>query len=412
VAAGLLWGTGGLTGRLLERSSGLPAPSVAAYRLATGGALIIIVLVLTGRRWPAGRAAWARIAAIAGLAAVFQGCYFTAVSLTSVSVATLVTIGSAPVLVLAGERARGQRRSRRLAGGATGLALTGLGLLAGLPSGGFPETAVLASAGLAVLAAAGFATLTLISARPVAGLDDLTATGFGFTLGGLALLPVAAAAGGAGFTPTPVTFGLLAVLGTGPTAVAYTLYFRGLRTAPAGIAALLSLLEPLTGTILAAQRGGEHRGDDRHGAGAPAERAMQPAGHQHLVGDVEGHVGKQHGEQRDHHAAVAELGPGLDHLRQPEYRALGGVEGHEQRAEPDAEYAGQNRPAQRQAERRADEADRDGEVLEVPEKPQHGLLPGLAVPLRVRDPVDRVHLDLAAQATLKFMDCGSECKPS
>ena len=107
---------------------------------------------------------------------------------------------------------------------------------------------MLASAGMAVLAAAGFATLTLVSARPVTGLDDLTAAGFGFTLGGLVLLPLAAATGRVGFTPNPVTLGLLAALGTGPTAVAYTLYFRGLRTAPAGTAALLSLLEPLTGT--------------------------------------------------------------------------------------------------------------------------------------------------------------------
>jgi DME family drug/metabolite transporter len=252
VAAGLLWGTGGLTGSLLGRSSGLPALSVAAYRLTAGGTLIIVFLVLTGRGWPSGRAAWTRVTAIAGLAAVFQSCYFTAVSLTSVSLATLVTIGSAPVLVLAAERVWGSRRIGRLAGCATGLALTGLALLAGLPSGGFPESAVLASAGMAVLAAAGFATLTLVSARPAAGLDDLAATGFGFALGGLVLLPVAAAFGGIGFTPGPVTLGLLAALGTGPTAVAYTLYFRGLRTAPAGIAALLSLLEPLTGTVLAA----------------------------------------------------------------------------------------------------------------------------------------------------------------
>jgi DME family drug/metabolite transporter len=252
VAAGLLWGTGGLTGSLLGRSSGLPALSVAAYRLTAGGTLIIVFLVLTGRGWPSGRAAWTRVTVIAGLAAVFQSCYFTAVSLTSVSLATLITIGSAPVLVLAAERIRGSRRTGRLTGWATGLALTGLALLAGLPSGGFPESAVLASAGMAVLAAAGFATLTLVSTRPVAGLDDLAATGFGFALGGLALLPVAAAFGGIGFTPAPVTLGLLAALGTGPTAVAYTLYFRGLRTAPAGIAALLSLLEPLTGTALAA----------------------------------------------------------------------------------------------------------------------------------------------------------------
>ncbi len=258
VMAGLLWGTGGLTGSLLSRSAGLPALSVAAYRLGVGGALIMAFLVLTSRRrasgrcWPAGRAAWTRIAAIGLLAAMFQSCYFTAVSLSSVSLATLVTIGSAPVIVLAVERIRGQRRIGRLAGCATSLALIGLSLLVGLPAGGIPESAVLASAGLAVLAATGFATLTLISARPAAGLDDLTATGFGFTLGGLILAPVAAVCGGLGFTPGPASLGLLAALGTGPTAVAYTLYFRGLRTAPAGTAALLSLLEPLTGTVLAA----------------------------------------------------------------------------------------------------------------------------------------------------------------
>jgi len=44
---------------------------------------------------------------------------------------------------------------------------------------------------------------------------------------------------------------------TGPTAVAYTLFFRGLRTAAASTAALLALLEPLTGAILAASILGE-----------------------------------------------------------------------------------------------------------------------------------------------------------
>ena len=50
---------------------------------------------------------------------------------------------------------------------------------------------------------------------------------------------------------------ILIALGTGPTAVAYTLYFRGLRSAAASTAALLTLLEPLTGAILAALLLGE-----------------------------------------------------------------------------------------------------------------------------------------------------------
>ena len=255
VISGLLWGTGGLTGSLLGRTAGLSALSVASFRLTAGGLLIVVFLTASGRRWPAGRAAWSRITSIGLLAALFQSCYFTAVALTSVPLATLVTIGAAPVIVLGVDRVTG-RRTGRFAVATTGLAVTGLGLLVGLPSG-FPETAVLASAGLAVVAAAGFAAVTLAGSRPVPGLDDLTVTGFSFTIGGFALMPLAQMAGGIGFRPGLAAIGLLVALGTGPTAVAYTLYFRGLRSAPASTGALLSLLEPLTGTILAAVLLGE-----------------------------------------------------------------------------------------------------------------------------------------------------------
>jgi DME family drug/metabolite transporter len=255
VISGLLWGTGGLTGSLLGRVAGLSAIAVAACRLTAGGVLIVCYLTATRKTWPSGRAAWARILVIGLLAAIFQSCYFAAVSLTSVPLATLITIGAAPVIVLGAERAIG-RPAGRLAVLTTGLAVTGLGLLVGLPSG-FRESAVLASAGMAVLAAAGFAAITLISMRPVAGLDDLAVTGFGFTVGGLLLMPAAGLAGGIAFRPGLLAIGLLVALGTGPTAVAYTLYFRGLRTVAASTAARLALLEPLTGAILAALLLGE-----------------------------------------------------------------------------------------------------------------------------------------------------------
>src|ERR1700759_5660737 len=186
VTSGLLWGTGGLTGSLLGRVAGLSAIAVAPCRLAAGGVLIVCSLTGTRRTWPSGRAAWARITVIGLLAAIFQIFYFTPVSLTSVPMATLFTIVAAPVIVLGAERVTG-RQASPLAVLTTGLAVTGLGLLVGLPSG-FRETAVLATAGLAVLAAAGFAAITLTSSRPVPGLDDLTAVGFGFTIGGLLLM--------------------------------------------------------------------------------------------------------------------------------------------------------------------------------------------------------------------------------
>jgi DME family drug/metabolite transporter len=110
VLAGVLWGTGGLTGRLLARETGLSPLAVAAYRLAVGGALIVVSFVLTRRPLPRGRRAWTRITVIGLLAAVFQACFFAAVSLTTVSLATLLIIGASPVLVLTAECISGRRR--------------------------------------------------------------------------------------------------------------------------------------------------------------------------------------------------------------------------------------------------------------------------------------------------------------
>jgi DME family drug/metabolite transporter len=252
VISGVLWGTGGLTGSLLSRTAGLSSIAVATYRLAVGGALIILFLVLAGRRLPRGRAAWARIVVVGVLSAVFQGAYFAAVSLTSVTLATLVTIGISPVLVLVAERATGRRRLDRAMISTVLLALAGLSLLVGLPSGGFGVAAIVASVGLAVLAAGGFAAVTLLGSKPVPGLDELTTTGLAFTLGGLLLVPLAGTTASLRFNPNAVTIGLLIVLGTAPTAVAYTLYFRGLRTVGASTAAVMALVEPLTSALLAA----------------------------------------------------------------------------------------------------------------------------------------------------------------
>src|SRR3984957_3457565 len=134
--AGLLWGTGGLTGSLLGATAGLSPLWVAALRLLTGGALIVTFRVVPLRRWPAGRAAWARVAVTGLLAATFQAAYFSSVSLTSVSLATLVTIGATPVIVLAAELLLGRRRLDRSGVTRTALALAGLGLLVGPPAGG------------------------------------------------------------------------------------------------------------------------------------------------------------------------------------------------------------------------------------------------------------------------------------
>jgi hypothetical protein len=97
------------------------------------------------------------------------------------------------------------------------------------------------------------------------------------------------------------------------------------------------------------QRGadGDH---DRDQVGVPAEGPVQPLRQQHLVGHVEGQVGEQHGEQCDDHAAEAELGARLNHLRQPQGGSLRRVQGHERGADQNPGRAGHDRPAEGQSE--------------------------------------------------------------
>jgi DME family drug/metabolite transporter len=254
VFAGVLWGTGGLFGRLLAEHTGLSAPAVAGYRLAVGGALLLVPLLLSGRL-PRGRAAWRRIGAVAGLAAVFQASYFTAVSLTGVGLATLVTIGTAPVIVLLVERSGG-----RAMAGTVGLALVGIALLVGLPADGLDARQALLGAVFAVVSGAGFATMTLLGSKPVPGVDASLITGPAFVLGGLALLVPAAAGPGVGFAPDPGSFAILAAFAVLPTALAYTLYFRGLALTTAAVGAVTALLEPLTAAVLSAIVLGERLG--------------------------------------------------------------------------------------------------------------------------------------------------------
>ncbi len=256
LAAGVLWGTGGLLGSLLATATGLSPLGVAGYRLFTGGGLLLAGLLVLRRPAPRGRAARLRTVTTALLAAAFQAAYFAAVALTSVALATLVTIGAAPVLVVLAERLRGRPGSRRTAA-ACGLAVVGLGLLVGVPG---PAGVPVAGAALALLAAAGFAAMTLLAARPVPGLDDATTTAVAFTLGGALLLAVAAPLTGIAFTPGPAVLALLVGLGVLPTALAYTLFFRGLRRASPATGAVAALLEPLTGALLAALVLGEHLG--------------------------------------------------------------------------------------------------------------------------------------------------------
>jgi DME family drug/metabolite transporter len=243
VLAGVLWGTGGVIGSLLADASGASSVAVAAYRLFLGGAVLAAIEVVRRSRITN---ALNRILLTGLVAAVFQGFYFAAVATGDVASATLVTIGSAPVIVTVADAVRARSLPGavvilRLVLGVVGLAL----LVGGTPSGVLSMLFALVSGGA-------FAVFTVLGRRPLpAGVGQSVVTAWGFVVGGALLFAVAAVGPGAGLDLSSESVVLLVLFAVVPTALAYSFFFHGLRGATAATATLVALLEPLTASVLA-----------------------------------------------------------------------------------------------------------------------------------------------------------------
>ena len=186
VLGGVHWGTGGLAGAALA-GRGADMLTVASLRLGLGGGVLLVGRALAGRlgRVPRTRAVLVRVVATAGLAAVYPACYFLAVQMTSVGVATFVALGAAPVIVAGVTALRTRSSPDARTRVAVVRALVGLALLVGVRGGGeWPLLGAL----LALVAAGAFATMTMVNRRPVAGLGALVLTGTSFTFGAAGVL--------------------------------------------------------------------------------------------------------------------------------------------------------------------------------------------------------------------------------
>ena len=249
VLAALCWGTSGLTGDVVADRTGLDPLDIAWHRMAVGAAALLAVHLVRSRgagtlRTPGSR--WPLVAVGAGLA-VYQSAYFAAVATAGVSIATLVSLGLAPLLVAVGAAVLGHGRPDRATGTALAVALAGLVLLVGVSAGGDDGDAVLLGALSAVGCAVAYAGVVLVSSRVPDGVPTTTA---GFAAGAVLLTPVALLAG-LDLTTDPLSLALLLYLGLVPTALAYGLFFTGVRAVPAAVASIVTLLEPLTATALA-----------------------------------------------------------------------------------------------------------------------------------------------------------------
>ncbi|WP_448625783.1 DMT family transporter [Geodermatophilus sp. URMC 64] len=251
VLAALCWGTSGISGRLVADRTDLSPLDIAWYRLAVGAVVLLAGWALTARRRtgavPVTRPVAVRLVLVGAGLAAYQLAYFSAVARAGVSIATLVALGLAPLLIAVGAALLGHGRPSRTTLAALALALVGLVLLVGVSAGADTGTAVLLGALLATGSALGYAVVTLASAGVPAGVPVTLA---GFAGGAVLLTPVVLAAG-VRFPADPVAIAVLLYLGLVPSALAYGLFFTGVRTVPGAVASIVTLLEPLTATVLA-----------------------------------------------------------------------------------------------------------------------------------------------------------------
>ncbi|GAA4707078.1 DMT family transporter [Nocardioides conyzicola] len=252
--AGVLWGTGGLAVHVIREAQPMSVVTISAWRMVIGAVALLVAVGLVRQLGALGdlvRRHPGRVLVIGVATATYQALYFAAVVAVGVTVSTVVSLGLAPMIVTVVESVRHRRRP------GTGdvlvlvAALVGLVLVsasAGSAGGPHPVAGVLASIG----SGTAYALTTLVGHGLARSTGPLCLATASTTVGAIALTPLALVTGlDVGAWGDPVVAGTLVYLGVLTMAVAYLLFYAGLRTAPGSSAVIATLLEPLTAAVLA-----------------------------------------------------------------------------------------------------------------------------------------------------------------
>ncbi|MEU7737390.1 EamA family transporter [Streptomyces griseus] len=213
----------------------------AAWRALPAG----LVLLALCRQRP--RGAWWWRSAVLGLLNVsifFTLVYVASQTLPTSLASTVMAVSPLTMMLMAWLLISERPRTIHLAGAGIGLAGVCYMLLTGTED--VSVRGVLASAAAMIVSSLGH----ILTRRWSADADVLASTAWQLTVGGLLLLPAAAATEG-----PPSALSASAILASAyvaliATALAFTAWFTGLRHLPVGTVGLLGLLNPVTGVLL------------------------------------------------------------------------------------------------------------------------------------------------------------------
>jgi DME family drug/metabolite transporter len=256
--AAVSWGTTGSVTTLLVARAGATPLVIGAARMVVGAAVLLALARATAPLRVARADRW-RCLALGVCMAGYQAAYFTAVTLTGIAIAALIAICSAPLLIaVLAALTLGERVTARVAAAlALGVAGTAL-LIVGPRTAADLSPRFLGGVGLALVAGLAYALYVVIAKATLARTAPLPQAVATFGVAALVLAPLLI--GPDAVRQIALGWPWLLYLGAVTTAGAYAIYTLGLREVPASVAGIVSLLEPLTATLLGVALFGERLG--------------------------------------------------------------------------------------------------------------------------------------------------------
>ena len=184
------------------------------------------------------------------LLAISQAAYFAAIHYAGVTIATLMAICVAPLVVTCVSVLLKFETLTGRIGVALLCALIGSALLVGLHAPAGTHYNLLLGTIFSIISAAGYAGVILCGRFLAADYHPLQVTAITFGVGTLALVLVNLASGVV-IVHTTQGWLLVVYLGLVPTALAYWLFQKGLRSVSATAASIVSMLDPVVAAALA-----------------------------------------------------------------------------------------------------------------------------------------------------------------
>ena len=248
----ILFGTIGVATKGIFAASNANAISITLWRVLIALPVLFAIgfYLLRGKlfaiRWTDLR--WMIVAGV--LMAIYQLSFVMAVQLVNVTIATLVTLCTVPVIVAILASVVLHEHMHRNLYAAMACAIVGVVLLVGFDATGDFGATVWLGIGLALLTAFANGFFQIVSRALANRYHPIQTLTVYFFIAALAFIPFALVNGFVASYP-PIGWALLLHLGISISVIAYVLLLLGLQTIPATTATIIGFLEPLTATVLA-----------------------------------------------------------------------------------------------------------------------------------------------------------------